>query len=94
MFPDRIEKVIIEHPAVELCCVVGTPDTQRVNIPVAYVVLKHDCRQAELSEEITDWCRERLPDYMVPERIIYQNELPRTERGKVDYRALERITQS
>ena len=40
MFPDRIEKVLYTHPAVELCCVVGVSDPVRINYPKAYIVLK------------------------------------------------------
>lgn len=94
LFPDRIEKIIYDYPAVELCCVIGILDARRIHIPVAYVVLKNDWRQAEDPSAIIDWCRERLPDYMVPEQIIFRKELPRTDRGKVDYRALEKQTQS
>ena len=35
-------------------------------------------------------CRTKLPECMIPEEIEYRLELPRTERGKVDYRALEK----
>jgi len=35
-------------------------------------------------------CEDNLPKYMIPEEIIYRTDLPRTARGKVDYRALEK----
>ena len=35
-------------------------------------------------------CNEALPEYMIPDEIIFREDLPRTDRGKVDYRALER----
>lgn len=41
------------------------------------------------TKELTGYCRENLPEYMLPEQIEYLPDLPRTERGKVDYRALE-----
>lgn len=92
LFPDRIEKAIYSHPAVELCCIVGVPDEKRINIPKAYVVLKEgivaDC---EIRKSILAACREALPDYMVPENIEFRADLPRTERGKIDYRALEAL---
>ena len=90
LFPDRIEKAICSHPAVKLCCVVGIPDEKRIHIPIAFVVLKHEYQQSEqIKEEIIRTCRDLLPEYMVPERIKFCKSLPRTERGKVDYRALE-----
>lgn len=36
-------------------------------------------------------CRENLPEYMVPEEISFVEEMPRTPRGKIDYRALEEL---
>ena len=90
IFPDRIEKALYKHPAVELCCVVGVPDAQRIHYPKAFIVLKNGI---EASEKITDdliaVCKASLPEYMVPVKIEYRAELPRTARGKVDYRALE-----
>ena len=43
-----------------------------------------------VTNEILTICHEKLPEYMVPEEIVYRNDLPRTDRGKVDYRALEK----
>lgn len=92
LFPDRIEKALCTHPAVELCCVVGVPDAERIHIPVAYMVLKSGFTADEaLTQGILSTCRELLPNYMLPECIVYRNDLPRTERGKVDYRALEAL---
>ena len=54
--------------------------------------LAYDCIAvsfAKITEEILKTCREELPDYMVPDEIEYRSELPRTPRGKIDYRALE-----
>jgi len=45
---------------------------------------------AQTEAEILNICREVLPAYMVPECVEFRTELPHTERGKVDYRALER----
>lgn len=90
MFPDRIEKVVLRHPATELCCVIGIPDKYRINYPRAYIVLKNGIEQSEqITQEIIAICKNNLPAYLVPEEIEYRSSLPRTARGKIDYRALE-----
>ena len=91
MFPDRIENAIYKHPSVELCCVIGVSHPERINYPKALVVLKEDQSALDkVTEEILRLCRDKLPDYMVPDEIEYRHDLPRTSRGKVDYRALEK----
>ncbi|WP_022775317.1 class I adenylate-forming enzyme family protein [Butyrivibrio sp. AE2015] len=91
IFPDRIEKALYLDSAVELCCVIGIPDEKRINYPQAMVVLKEGIEKSEsIKQAILDKCRVKLPGYMVPEIIEFRDELPRTSRGKVDYRALEK----
>lgn len=90
IFPDRIEKVLFQHPAVELCCVIGVKDEIRINYPKAFVVLGDGYSGSEsLTKEIQAFCKDKLPGYMIPDEIEYRAELPRTSRGKIDYRALE-----
>lgn len=92
MYPDRIEKAVCTHPAVDLCCAVGVPDPVRNLIPKVYVVVKEGTEADDtLTSELVDICKDCLPEYMVPEYIEYLAELPRTDRGKVDYRALEEM---
>ena len=94
MFPDRIEKVLMKNPAVSLCCVIGIPDEVRVNYPRAYVILNEGYIESkQITETLLAYCEDELPEYMIPEEIIYRNDFPRTSRGKVDYRALEREAQ-
>lgn len=96
LFPNRIEKAIYSHQSVETCCVIGIPDKERINFPKAYIVLKqksvNDIDEERIRKEITEICRQNLPDYMVPDEVEIVNDLPRTPRGKVDYRALEQET--
>ena len=90
IFPNRIEKTVSEHGAVAVCCAIGMPDAARINIPVVYVVCKPEAGEREqITEQILALCRKELPDYMVPEAVHYRDDLPRTPRGKIDYRALE-----
>ena len=92
IFPDRIEKAIYQHPAVELCCVVGIPNEERINYPKAFVVTKAGViKDNALTNELLRLCQDKLPGYMVPDEIEYRDDLPRTPRGKIDYRALEEM---
>lgn len=91
LFPDRIEKTICIHPSVELCCVVGIPDEKRINYPKAFIVLKPETNKTTIKKEILKICEQKLPDYMIPEKIEFVDDLPRTTRGKIDYRTLEKL---
>lgn len=46
-------------------------------------------KNEDIKQSILSRCNELLPDYMIPEEIEFRTDLPRTSRGKVDYRALE-----
>ena len=90
IFPDRIEKVLLQHPAIDLCCVIGVKHDVRIHYPKAFVVLTDGFSDSEtLTEEIKSFCKDKLPGYMIPDEIEYLPDLPRTSRGKIDYRALE-----
>lgn len=92
LFPDRIEKIVGAHPAVRACCVVGVPDKERIHFAKAYVELNDWYSPSEaLASEICLSCKDKLPDYQIPDEGEFIKELPRTERGKVDYRALEEM---
>lgn len=81
--------------SVGLCCVVGVPDEQRINVPKAYIVLTPGFdKTEETKQKIIQNCKKMLPGYMVPEEIEFRDSLPRTPRGKIDYRALENETQA
>ena len=91
MFPDRIEKVLSQHLAVDLCCVIGVKDEVRIHYPKAFVVLNNGYTASDkLTEDIRAFCKDKLPGYMIPDEIEYLPDLPRTSRGKIDYRALEK----
>ena len=67
------------------------PDEARINYPKAVAELNDGFAPSpRLAEEIRDFCRGSLPEYMVPQEVDFIDALPRTSRGKVDYRALER----
>lgn len=77
----EVERVIIDHPRVQKCAVVGLPDPVRMEVVVAVVVPKPGAEPTET--EIRQWCADRLAPFKVPSRIEFRTELPETSIGKV-----------
>ena len=80
----EVESVLAEHPAVAEAAVVvfETPGGRAL---AAYVSLADEAAE---SGALLSHLRRRLPEYMVPDRIVALPSLPRTASGKVDRRAL------
>lgn len=91
IFPDRIEKVLMQHSAVFQCCVVSEPHPQYKAVTRAHIVLKPEYKGQEdiLEKEINDLCHKNLPDYSCPFSYCFRQSLPLTAVGKVDWRKLE-----
>jgi amino acid adenylation domain-containing protein len=80
----EIESAVGQHPAVVECCVVAVPDEMISNRIVCFVSIK-----AEVSaDELTRFCIERIPRYMVPERFAIVESMPKTSTGKIDRQSL------
>jgi len=86
VFPAEVEEVLIAHPAIEGCAVVGVPHPHSGEAVKAYVVLAPG-RSAE-EDDIVAWCSERLARYKCPEKVMFVDELPRGTSGKVLRRVL------
>jgi carnitine-CoA ligase len=84
----EVEAVILQHPKVFDCAVIGVPDPLRDEAIKAFVVL-HANEEATV-EEIIDWCRGRLAKFRVPEFVEFRTELPRTSVGKIQKHLLRR----
>lgn len=87
VFPAEIEDCLSRHPAVAEAGVVGTPDPSYGEAPRAFVALAEGAQVS--AEELSRFCRERLPLYKVPREIVFRPELPKGPTGKVMRRLLE-----
>jgi acyl-coenzyme A synthetase/AMP-(fatty) acid ligase len=92
--PNEIENVLMEHPAVQACAVVGSPDSERGEIVKAFIVLRpgHEAGDALVSALQTHTKALTAP-YKYPRAIAFVPELPMTATGKVrrrDLRDLEK----
>ncbi|MEF3275295.1 MAG: o-succinylbenzoate--CoA ligase [Chloroflexus sp.] len=79
IYPAEVEAALLSHPAVIEAGVVGLPDPEWGQRPVAAVVT----HQAVTAEELLAHCRTCLAGYKVPRAIVFVNELPRTAAGKL-----------
>lgn len=82
----EIETVISSHPEVHESAVSALPSDLLGSKIAAMVVLEE---KGELEDrDLRQFCRERLPQYMVPEIIHFTSALPRTSTGKIDRRGV------
>ena len=89
IYPAEVEKVLSEHPAIAAAAVVGAPDADLGEIGVAFVVPEPDADRGDVELAILRaWCKERLTDYKVPDRVLLVDDLPTTAMLKIDKRAL------
>ncbi|VAI10351.1 unnamed protein product [Triticum turgidum subsp. durum] len=75
----EVESVIFSHPAVLEAAVVARPDDHWGETPCAFVKLKDGAIATEA--EIIGFCRERLPHFMAPKTVVFE-DLPKTSTGK------------
>jgi long-chain acyl-CoA synthetase len=85
VYPNEVEDILMQHPAVMEAAVIGLPDESRGEIVAAYIVR----RDETLTEnELRRFCRENLTAYKIPRRFEFRATLPKTNVGKVLRRAL------
>jgi fatty-acyl-CoA synthase len=81
-----LENFLMGHPAVPEAAVIGVPDAQWGERPLACVVLA-DGTAIDLAE-LRDFLADRVPRWQVPERWVVIDEIPKTSVGKFDKRRL------
>jgi acyl-coenzyme A synthetase/AMP-(fatty) acid ligase len=87
--PAEVEAVLLEHPAIRDCGVVGRPCPEAGEIPCAFVVLREeyaDCEQ--MRREICGYVSERLSHHKQPREIRVVAAIPRNPSGKILRREL------
>jgi len=80
----EVEDVLLRHPAVAECGVIGRADEERGQIVEAHVVLRAGHAPSEqLAAQLQDFVKEQIAPYKYPRSIKFLNALPRTETGKL-----------
>ena len=85
----EIEDVLLRHPVVRECAVVGVPDAARGQIVAAYIVLTEtELTPEEAIRQLQEFVKSSVAPYKYPRRISFLSSLPRTDSGKIQRRAL------
>ncbi len=93
VFSREVEDKLYEHPAIEMCAIIGEPNPERPGTEIVKLVYQagaeHKDRDPEdLAAEITEFAKMNCAPYKVPKVIERVEELPLTPIGKVDKKAL------
>jgi 2-aminobenzoate-CoA ligase len=88
----EVEGVLLSHPAVAECGVVGAPDAERGEVVKAYVLLRVGYTgNAAMTKTLQEYVKAELAPYKYPRSIEYVTTLPRTETGKLQRFRLREI---
>ncbi|XP_073011560.1 trans-cinnamate:CoA ligase, peroxisomal-like [Typha latifolia] len=84
----EVEAVLYKHPMVVEAAVVAMPHPKWGESPCAFVVLKKEYYREEggfaiREEDIISYCRNNLSGFMVPKKVVFMEELPKTSTGKI-----------
>ena len=77
----EVEDIILQHPAVFECAVIGLPDEIKDESIVAVVVLKKGASSSEA--ELIEHCTRKLAAFRVPQKVVFRDSLPKTSVGKI-----------
>ena len=89
----EIEGVLYMHPAVKEAAVVARPDDFWGETPCGFVSLKDEMKKNDIptDNEIKEFCKEKLPHFMMPKTIVFMDELPKTSTGKIQKHVLRKV---
>ncbi|MTD59583.1 benzoate-CoA ligase family protein [Amycolatopsis pithecellobii] len=90
--PSEVENRLLDHPDVAEAAVVGVPDSDELDKPVACVVPVPG--HAIDPDELIRWCREGLASFKRPRAVVELAELPKTATGKIRRNVLRQLVRS
>jgi len=89
IYPAEVERVLLEHPDISECGVIGRPDPKWDEVPVAYVIRRAGCSVE--AEDLKAHLLTQLARFKVPRHIVFVDDLPRTALGKVQHFRLREL---
>ena len=85
----EVEGILLQHPQIAECAVVGLPNEERGQIVAAYVVLRDGAQTDDvMKRELQDLVKSQIAPYKYPRSIDFVAALPKTITGKIQRSAL------
>ena len=79
--PEELENIIHTHPKIEEVAIIGVQDDEWGEVPLAVVVIKKGVTCS--GDEVMEFCRAKLASYKRPRSVVFCEELPRNQMGKI-----------
>ncbi len=79
--PLEIDNILLKHPKVREAAAVGVPDKIYGEEVIAYVAVKSG--EALTEDDLKSWCGHSLPAFKAPKQVLFMEDLPKSDRGKV-----------
>ncbi len=90
VYPSQLENILDAHELVQMSCIIGVPDSLKMQKVKAFVVLKPGYEPTKENKvKLLEYCRKNMAKYAIPYDIEFRDQLPKTLVGKVAYRILE-----
>ncbi|KAF5775195.1 putative AMP-dependent synthetase/ligase, AMP-binding, AMP-binding enzyme domain-containing protein [Helianthus annuus] len=88
----ELESVLFKHHAILEAAVVAMPHPRWGESPCAFLVLRETSDATEA--EILAYCQKNIPKFMVPKKVVFVKELPKTGTGKIQKQVLRKLAKS
>jgi long-chain acyl-CoA synthetase len=90
VYPSQLENTLDAHELVHMSCVIGIPDSYKMQKVKAFIMLKPGYQPTDANKQVLmAYCKKTMAKYAVPCEIEFREYLPKTLVGKVAYRVLE-----
>jgi long-chain acyl-CoA synthetase len=84
IYPQEAENLLVTHPKVMDAAVFGVPDDEMGQRVMAVVQTVEEADGTEsFADELLDWLRDRLAHFKCPRSVAFEQQLPRTDTGKL-----------
>jgi long-chain acyl-CoA synthetase len=82
LVPGEVETVLLEHEMVADCAVIGAPDELTGECVIGFAVVNGK-PDKKLEIELRKHCMKKLEVYKIPKKILFVDEIPKTDSGKI-----------